>query len=105
MITTQSVHFEVSGKHAHSLLEYCKKNDTEPQLVLEWLVESLDEPKKGERTPNLLRTLVEQRKPREPGLLAHLNIEVDDGIWFEPMSEAELAWWNGNNTDKYGISL
>lgn len=44
-------------------------------------------------------------KPRTPGLLAHLNIHTDDDFWFEPMSEEELAWWNGDKTDKYGISL
>lgn len=44
-------------------------------------------------------------KPRTPGLLAHLNIYTDDDFWFEPMSEEELAWWNGDKTDKYGISL
>lgn len=44
-------------------------------------------------------------KPRESGLLAHLNIHTDDDFWFEPMSEEELAWWNGDKTDKYGISL
>ena len=44
-------------------------------------------------------------KPRTEGLLAHLNIHTDDDFWFEPMSEEELAWWNGDKTDKYGISL
>ncbi|MDO5050916.1 MAG: hypothetical protein Q4D68_04175 [Moraxella equi] len=44
-------------------------------------------------------------KPRTLGLLAHLNIHTDDDFWFEPMSEEELAWWSGDKTDKYGISL
>lgn len=46
-------------------------------------------------------------KPREPGLLAHLvpaGTKIDESIWFEPMSEEELAWWNGDYTDEYGLS-
>ncbi|UYZ67792.1 hypothetical protein LP090_04235 [Moraxella bovis] len=44
-------------------------------------------------------------KLKTSGLLAHLNIHTDDDFWFEPISEEELAWWNGDKTDKYGISL
>ncbi|MDO4251003.1 MAG: hypothetical protein Q4C68_05785 [Moraxella sp.] len=31
---------------------------------------------------------------RVPNLLAHL-VKVSDDVWFEPMSDEELAWWNG----------
>ncbi len=41
---------------------------------------------------------------REPNLLAHLVKVSDDDVWFEPMSDEELAWWNGDYTDDYGIS-
>ncbi len=45
-----------------------------------------------------------QVKPRVAGRLAHLAQTSDDDVWFEPMSDEELAWWNGDYTDDYGIS-
>jgi prevent-host-death family protein len=32
---------------------------------------------------------------RRPGRLAHLAGTIPDDIWFEPMSEDELALWEG----------
>lgn len=43
-------------------------------------------------------------KPRVAGQLAHLNTQTDDSVWFEPMSDEELAWWRGDRTDEYGLS-
>lgn len=46
-------------------------------------------------------------KPRVAGRLANLlptNVSSDDSVWFEPMSAEELAWWEGEHTDEYGIS-
>ena len=38
---------------------------------------------------------------RRPGRLAHLAGTIPDDIWFEPMSEEELALWEGASLDKY----
>jgi prevent-host-death family protein len=40
---------------------------------------------------------VEERRPRVPGALAHLRSKgaYDDSRFFEPMTEDELAEWEG----------
>lgn len=47
------------------------------------------------------------QKKRQAGALAHLFKDNEDigRVFLEPMSEEELAWWNGDYTDDYGISL
>jgi prevent-host-death family protein len=36
---------------------------------------------------------VEQKAPRQPGLLRHLNIDLPDGFFFDPLPEDELKLW------------
>lgn len=53
-----------------------------------------------------LEPLSPKPKKRVAGRLAHLasiNPRMDDDVWFEPMSDEELAWWHGEHTDEYGI--
>ena len=36
---------------------------------------------------------VERKAPRQPGLLAHLNIDLPDEFFFDPLPEDELKLW------------
>lgn len=42
---------------------------------------------------------------RQPNLLGHLNIQFDENQLLAPLDDEEMQWWNGDHTDKYGISL
>ncbi|WP_066805131.1 hypothetical protein [Moraxella oblonga] len=100
MITQNlSLDFKVTGQDAYWLLEFCQKNNTEPQAIFDRLLRNFQ----AQNPSSPVKT--EKPKRRQAGALAHLNIHTDDNFWFEPMSEEELAWWNGDKTDKYGISL
>ncbi len=36
---------------------------------------------------------VEQKAPRQPGLLAHLNLHLPDEFFFDPLPEDEQKYW------------
>jgi hypothetical protein len=43
-----------------------------------------------------------EQEPRQPGMLKHWVIP--DAFW-DPLTEEELALFEGSGTDEYGISL
>jgi prevent-host-death family protein len=39
----------------------------------------------------------EQKRPRQPGSMAHLLGAVPDDAWFEPLPDDELSLWEGGD--------
>ncbi len=51
--------------------------------------------KDGVPYARLVPLAAEPRKPRQPGRYKHLLKDVPSDIWFEPMSDDDLAAWEG----------
>jgi prevent-host-death family protein len=59
--------------------------------------------KAGKPYARLVKIEDAPKPKRKPGRFAHLAKDVPSDIWFEPMSEEDLAAWEGALTDEYGI--
>lgn len=55
------------------------------------------------RENNVMPTI--QPKKRQAGLLAHLNLKINNEELLAPMSKEDLALWNGDFNDEFGITL
>lgn len=53
----------------------------------------------GKAIAKLIPALVPERKARVPGTLKHLNLQIPDSAFFDPLPDDELDAWEG----KYGF--